>query len=291
MAKKPTQTTDIANYDEELAKLAGQSANLTNSSSGGKFFSTRAGVLAYDDAPLPGNQMCAIVIGWCLENVFYTEKFDADNRTPPTCFAFCKDPEAKDEMGPPPIVDKEDIFDRQSELCVDCPQNEWGSADVGRGKACSNRRRLALIPGGTYVKQGKNGGYELEMFDDADHYKAADVAFLKVSVTSGKSFDAYVKQVAEQLRKPLFAVFTRIWLEPDTKSQFKSCYELIEEVPNELLGVLLKRHKEVMEKIDFDYQPFEEDDAAKPAKGGAAQNSRKKLAGKAKAKPAARARR
>ena len=70
MAAKKTGTA-VANYDEELAKLAGQSATLTDSGGGGRFFSTRAGVLQFDDAPLPGNQMCVIIGSWCLENVYY----------------------------------------------------------------------------------------------------------------------------------------------------------------------------------------------------------------------------
>lgn len=286
MARKPTptETTAIANYDEELAALAGKSAVLTNSSSGGRFFSTRAGVLAYDDSPLPGNQMCAIILGHCLENVFYLDSFDADNRTPPTCFAFCKDVDDKDEMGPPPEVDVEP-FIRQSDQCSDCPQNEWGSAEKGRGKACGNRRRLALIPGGTYVKQ-KNGGHELDLFDDPSHFKSADEAYLKVPVMSGKGFDNYLKSVAEALRKPLFAVFTRIWLEPDPKSQFRVMFELIEEVPAELIPVLLPRHKKIMEGIDFPYRPMEEGEGDKG--GGTAQRASKKLTNRGTTKPAAK---
>ncbi len=273
MARK--QTTDIANYDEELARLTGKATALTNSSEGGRFFSTRAGQLSYDDAPLPGNQMAVVVIGWCLENVYYEGKFDADNRTPPACFAFCKDPEAKDEMGPHEIVDKEDIFDSQSDGCEACPNNQWGSAETGRGKACSNRRRLAMIPAGSYISQGKGKGYELELFDDTDHFKSADVAFMKLPVTSGKGFDSYVKQIAEQLKRPLFAVFTRVWLEPDQKSQFKVMFELLEPVPNELIPTLIKRNASIMETIDFPYTPFTDDDNGKS--GGSTQSASKKL--------------
>lgn len=274
MARKPAKTTgtDVANYDEELAALAGASSTLTDSGGGGRFFSTRAGVLQFDDVALPGNQMAVIVGAWCLENVYYEEAYDADNRTPPTCFAFCKNPDEKDEMGPPDIVDKEDVFDRQSELCSDCPQNEWGSAAKGRGKACGNRRRLALLPAGTYQQQGRNGGYELELIDDADHFRSCDEAFLKVPVMSGKGFDSYVKEIADQFRKPLFAAYTRIYLTPDPKSQFKVNFELIEMVEDKgVLGTLLQRYKKLHEEIDFPYTPFEADEEdAKPTKAGAA---------------------
>lgn len=289
MARKPTGTTAVANYAEELAKLAGAATGLVGSGGGGKFFSTRAGQLAYDDAALPGNQMCAIVIGHCLENVFYTEKFDADNRTPPTCFAFCKDADLKDEMAPVPKDLADPVFEQQADSCGECPNNEWGSAEKGRGKACGNRRRLALIPGGSYKPVGRGGGYELEVFEDPDHFAKADVAFLKVPVTSGKLFDGYLKQVAEQLRKPLFAVLTRIYLEPDTHSQFKVQFELLEECDVGLIPTLLARHKKVMETIDFPYTPFEAEGDDKG--GGTKQAASKKLTGAKKpAKPAARKR-
>lgn len=273
MAAKKKTGTAVTNYDEELAKLAGGAAALTSSGGGGRFFSTRAGVLQFDDAPLPGNQMCVIVAAWCLENVYYDSDFDPDSRTPPACFAFCKNPDEKDEMAPNPEHLKDDVFDQQSEECADCPQNEWGSAAKGRGKACSNRRRLALLPAGTYTSAGRGGGFELELFDDADHFASADAAFLKVPVMSGKGFDSYVRDVADQLKKPLFAVYTRVSVVPDPKSQFKVNFELIEPVGSDLVPTLMARYKKLHEEIDFPYAKFEEAEEEKPA----ARSASKKL--------------
>ena len=281
MARKKTGT-EVANYDEELAALAGASATLTNSEGGGKFFSTRSGILQYDDAPLPGNQMCVIVASWCLENVFYEEAFDPDNRTPPTCFAFCKDPDLKDEMGPPAEHMAEfEEFTIQNETCKGCEQNEWGSAAKGRGKACSNRRRLACIPAGTYTPVGRGGGFELELIDDAEHFQSAEEAYLKVPVMSGKGFDSYVKDVADQLKRPLFAVYTRVFITPDPKSQFKVNFELIEQVDNSLIPVLMERYRKLDETIDFPYVPFRGDEEeATPARKASA--SKKLTRGKKK---------
>jgi len=280
-AKKPAPSKAVTNYDEELAKLAGKSATLTSSGGGGRFFSTKSGQLAFDDVPLPGNQMCVIIGAWCLENVYYDSDYDADNRTPPACFAFCKDPEAKDEMGPPEILEGNDDFDKQSDDCESCPQNQWGSAAKGRGKACSNRRRLACLPGGTYTPVGKGGGFELELIEDADHFRTCDEAYLKVPVMSGKGFDAFVRDVADQFSKPLFAVYARIFLSPDPKSQFRVNFELIEPVSDELIPTLLERYKKLDEAIDFPYVVFEEEEAAPKTKAAA---SKKLTRGKAPAR-------
>lgn len=268
MARKSTKTgTAVANIDEELRQLAGQSATLTDSGGGGKFISTRSGILQYDDSALPGNQMCAIVIAWCLENVYYDGPFDPDNRAPPTCFAFCKNPDEKDEMGPNPEHLTDDVFEQQSDLCRDCPQNEWGSARQGRGKACGNRRRLALLPAGTYSGKGSD---QLELIEDDEHFRTCEEAYLKVPVMSGKGFDAYVRDVSEQFNKPLFAVYTRIYILPDAKSQFKVHFELIEPVDKDLLPALLERYKKLHETIDFPYVPFTEDEDEQPARKASA---------------------
>lgn len=259
-------STALANWQEELAaqaKVAVASED-TAATGGGRFFSTRAGVLSFDEAQLPGNQMACVIVDSIMENVYYEEKFDPDSKQPPTCYAFGRD---ADTMEPHEEVDKHEEFTRQSDLCKNCPQNEWGSADTGRGKACSNRRRLALIPAGTYRTLGKGGGFELELEEDASHYANAELAYLKLPVMSVKGFASYLKQVAEQFGRPLHGVLTRIWLEPDPKSQFRIKFELIENAPDDIIPVLMARHKAAMAEIEFPYIPRADDEEAKPARG------------------------
>lgn len=286
MATKKTGT-EVANWRSEMANAAKKVAEAEKNEGGGRFFSMKAGVLKFDDVAMPGNMMACVIVHGIYENVFYGAKYDPDNKTPPTCFAFW-DPvtgeDADDEMAPHEDVDKEDCFERQSELCHGCPQNEWGSAEVGKGKACSNRRRLAVIPAGVYKSLGKNKGFDLEMFESSDDFKKSDIAFIKLPVMSVKNYSAYVREVSEQLGKPAWAVFTNIAVEPDDRSQFRMTFELIDEVPDDFMDVIYKRHTEAVDSTAFPYRP-PSDDAAEdeaPVKNNAA----KKLAGGAK-KPAA----
>lgn len=271
---------EVADFDAELAAMAEQSSTLTNSSAGGKFFSTSGGILKFDDTPLPDNQMCVIIAAHCLENVYYEDDYDPGQVSPPTCFAFCKDPANIKTFGPP--EDMDDAFERQSDTCHDCWANEFGSASKGKGKACSNRRRLAVLPAGTYDKDG-----DLELYDDAEHFASCEEAYLKVPVMSGKRFDNYLKQIADQMRKPLFAVYTRVYLEPDPKSQFTVNFELIEEIEDkDMLRSLMARYKSLHEEIDFPYAPPSEEEEEKPkpraaankklTKGGGTRGRRKK---------------
>lgn len=263
MAKKPTETktgTALTHWRDAMGTAAVAQAAIEQSSGGGKFFSIRAGVLKYDDIAMPGNQIACVILHGVYENLYYADKFDADSKTPPTCFAFWDDTH-DDEMQPHPDVDKEDCFERQSDVCDGCPMNEWGSADVGKGKACGNRRRLALIPAGSYKTLGKNKGLELEMFDEEKPFKEAAIAFMKLPVTSVKAYSAFVREISEQLGRPTWGVFANIAVEPDDKTQVKVTFELLEEIPDELMDIVYKRHVEAKEAIEFPYRPPSEEDA------------------------------
>lgn len=281
MAAKKTGT-EVVSWQDAAKKAAGVQAEAEKSTGGGNFFSMRAGVLKFDDIELPGNQMACVILHGIYENVYYDTKFDPENKTPPACFAFW-DPttgdDADEEMQPHEDVDKEDCFTRQSDLCHGCPQNEWGSADTGKGKACSNRRRLAIIPAGMYKSLGKNKGLELEMFDEEADFSKSDIAFMKLPVTSVKRYSQFVREVSEQLGKPTWAVFCNIEVSPHDRFQVEVNFELIDEIPDELMDVVYKRQQEAAGVTAFPYRPPSDEDEGKeaPVKNTAA----KKLAGTA----------
>lgn len=283
MARKPASKTGTAvvNYEEEMLRQAQEAQDAEKLGGGGRFFSTAAGVLTFDDTPLPGNQMAVVILDGIHENLFYGTAYDPDNRAPPKCFAFGRDENGtlvkEDDLEPHPIVDEDtETFERQSEGCKGCPQNEWGSAERGRGKACGNRRRLAVIPAGTYVGQGKGKGFELELFDDEEMFVKSDLAFLKLPVMSVKNYSQFVHSVSAEFRRPPHGVFARIYLEPNQKSQFSVEFEVLEEVPNELLPVIMRRHEEAKKSIAFPYTPFKEDEEEeqKPARRSSAKLSK-----------------
>lgn len=232
---KPSASKAIANWDEELAKYAQQTAETeANTGSGFPTFSTAAGVLSLNDAPLPGNQMAVVILDTTFENVYYEGSYDAKNPQPPICFA-----QARKDVD---LVPHDTVVERgqaQAEACEGCPMNEWGSADTGRGKACKNQRRLVVIPAGSFAKNG-----DFTPIEDPAHFAKAEAAFLKVPVTSVKGYAAYVKQIAITLRRPPFAVITRVSVVPDAKSQFLVQFEALEEIADPaMFQALLDRHE------------------------------------------------
>lgn len=268
MATRKPQTTAITNWDAELAEAADASAAMEANTGGGQFFSVRGGVLQFDGNPLPGNQACVIIVDAILENVYYEGAYDPDTPQAPTCFAFDRD---EAEMSPPETVDKTPEFERQSPQCKGCPQNEFGTANVGRGKACRNTRRLALIPAGSYDQKGN-----LTLFGDPDHFSKTPLAYMKLPVTSVKGYATFVKQVAGTLRRPPHGIITHLSVVPDVKTQFKVVFEALDKVPNELMQAVMLRHTEAASVIEFPYTPLDATEPAKPAaRGRAAPKTRK----------------
>lgn len=244
MAKKTG--TELANWDLELARQAAAAADMEASTAGGTFFSLRGGQLTFNDAPLPNNQMAVVVLDGILENVLYEGKFDPDEISGPVCFAFGRDEKT---MAP-----HKDVLKPQATTCAVCPHNEWGTADTGRGKACRNTRRLALIPAGSFAQ----GTGKFEPITEVEHYDTAQIAYLKLPVTSVKAYAAVVKQIASALKRPPHGIFMKFKVVPDAKTQFRVLVEPLCPVPNNLLPSIMKRHEEAVDAIMFAYKSYAE---------------------------------
>lgn len=234
---------------------------------GGQFLSIRAGVLSFDGAAVKDSTVEMVPLEYVFENAYYVDDFDADNPHAPVCFAFSgsidtlkpgEDATALEARMAPHA----DSAQPQHATCKGCPRNEFGTADKGKGKACKNGFRLALLHS-DYLKK-------------PDSIAAAPVAFLKVPPTSLGAWATFVKKVANVLEKPFYAVVARIKATPDAKTQVKVGFEPAGEVPRPSMGQVFRRHREAYSLLTVPYQA--EDRTAKgPAKGKGAP---KKAAGK-----------
>lgn len=206
----------------------------------GQFMSTRGGILQFQGTPVPGNKMLAVVLASCLENAFYEGEFDADNPTPPSCYAFGN---VDSEMVPHDAVKKP-----VSDSCSDCPNNKFGSAEKGRGKACKNGVRIALMHADDLKKGIDN----------------APVAFLKIPPTSLPGWKAYQDQL-ELADKPSYFGTTEVSIVPDPKSQFKVIFTLNRGVDRKLEEQLFMKAKAAEKTLA---QPYQEIDTSALKKGG-----------------------
>lgn len=180
MSMKDIQKQLAAVTSDQTARIeknAGQSIGIK-----GKKFAYKGDVI--------GRVLSAVIVDFVRVNAFYDEAFHEDEVALPACMAIS--PHGQD-MDP---VDKSPR--KQHEHCDGCPQNAWGSADVGRGKACAEQYRLAIMilaPGETYAN--------------------ADMAVITCPPTTKKNFGTYVKSLNEKSGIPPLAVVTELTFDDD----------------------------------------------------------------------------
>lgn len=97
----------------------------------------QAGQLKLDDKPVVGNKLSLIVVDYKFANQWFAEKFQPGVAATPACYAFGNEEAG---MAPHPAAPKP-----QATSCAICPKNVFGTAEMGRGKACQNTRRLLVV--------------------------------------------------------------------------------------------------------------------------------------------------
>ena len=80
----------------------------------------------------------AVILDWRNFNKYYTAAYNPQKPEPPQCFAIHS---VISEMKPGAEVTKPGHAD-----CAGCTFNKFASAATGRGKACRNTVRLAVVP-------------------------------------------------------------------------------------------------------------------------------------------------
>lgn len=222
-----------AKWEKEMAALAVQEAEkevLT-----GQFISIKGGVMTLAGQRLADNKVKVVVIDHIFENAYYVGKYDPDNPSPPVCFAFGREEEA--------MVPHDDSAEKQNDACGGCPMNAFNSdPDGGKGKACKNGRRLALLSASELTPEA---------------IKRGEIAYLKVPPTSLKGWAYYLKALAGTYQRPAFGVVTEIGVVPDPQSQVRVTFNMVEVLDPKVVKAIMERRQEVAQQIDFPYKPGE----------------------------------
>lgn len=241
-------STEIVDYDALLAGMAKKATATEKPSSSS--ISVKAGILAYNGTPVPDNKLDCIIIASTHSNLYYEDKYNPNDIKNPVCFAYSVDPEEV-EMVPHPKASKP-----QSDKCETCWANQWNSdPGGGKGKACKNTRKLAIIPADV----------------QAEDIVTAEVATLSLPVmTVSKQWSPYVHKLSTLYQRPPLAMITRIGVKPDPKSQFQITFDDVRPVDKTMLKGLIDKGEASMVLLERAYEPnVEEDegDSPKPKRG------------------------
>lgn len=251
--KKTTKTeqsstgTALQPWEQRMAEKAAQAAETAQSTGGSSpSIGTRGGVFTIDGAEVEGNVLQVVILDFVVDVTYYESDFDPDDITPPTAFALGRNEKT--------LEWHEDSHpDFAGQPLKDSPVFQWGSADKGRGKAAKSRRRLMVISS-----------------DDLEEDVAsAEVRKLTVPVTSGKEFDAYVKQLKVGHNRAPCGVLTEIRIKPHPKYQFELKFKMLGLVEDEVMSDILDKVDSIEAELFTPYAKWdsaEQEENAKPSK-------------------------
>ena len=189
-ATKPRATASLPiAYDEQLAREAADIAKRIAAPSGDRIrFRSSKGFTTPDG--FEGDTLEVVVIDFVSANMFYDRPFVPDDPSAPACFAIGPEPTLLAPSANSPEV--------QSTSCSVCPNNQFGSAPNGKGKACKNTRLLAVTP--------------FAALDDPE--ATPPIWIMAVPPTSMKGFDSYVKGLATRFQTVPIGVLTQVTMNP-----------------------------------------------------------------------------
>lgn len=239
------------NWQEQMAQEAKAVARAFRPVTGQ--ISTKSGIMSYMDRPLPGNKIECIILAAIFENNLFDGKFDPRNPRNPVCYAFGQ---TMPDGGKPEMVPHTEVQSPIAPTCRECPNSQWGSDEdspSGKGKKCKEIYKLGLVP----------------VTSAMDDSVKAEMAILRVPVTSRKNFEVFVNTAAGSLQRPSWGVIAEISLVPDQRTQFQMKFAVKEAVPEDYLGNIYPRITGAYEALMQKYEENKDKpEAEAPAKAG-----------------------
>lgn len=228
----------IVSWKDRMAEMAKDVA--ATEKVGGNFISFQGGRLKVGEDLVPGDKMNVVVASYVWEYTYFPNKYDPTKIVSPVCYAYGMGEETMTIAGEEP----------QSDSCVGCPRNEWGSAGEGsKGKACKNGRKLALIHA-----------------DSLSNVAKAEVMIARLPVTSVKGFQKVFSDVSKVLGMPTFGVVVEMSVTPDPMSQFKVNFKIVDQIKDDAtLEALFSRYETLSQELRAPYPTNAELDERRPA--------------------------
>lgn len=264
---KTTAGGALVPYSERRAAAAAQYVTQVREPPAGDMISLKGGVFSIGEDVL-GDEIAVVILNSVWLNVYFHEDYDPSQPASPKCYAYGH---SKEEMAPHiSMAQHPEWFVPQAVDCESCQWNTFGSARKGAGKACSNKERLSLVPGGIYETQKGTKDKKLTLFlgeERHKHFLEAAALSLTVSVTSVRNWNEYVRKLAETMGQPPYGVITRMALEKSKKhEQWDVVFETLEIIPDDVFDVVAKRHNDVAAHIVQPYSPPKDREDGKPAR-------------------------
>jgi hypothetical protein len=249
---KSTAVAMPVNWRDRMKQVAVKVAEVEAPSGG--FISFKSGRLNIGDQVMPGDKIECIVVDYLLHNKYFDTPYNANKQTSPACYAFAREEES---MKPSEGDGDENpgARDPQANSCAECPNNEWGSAGGGsRGKACTNSRRLWVLPA--------------SVVNGPDKVRVTDFLQCDMPATSIKNFSKFVNDCAASGNAP-FQFIMEMSVKPHPTSLFQVHFKAMEQIKDEAILEALANRNWKHEQEAFPMYPTVEQLAERAAGGSA----------------------
>jgi hypothetical protein len=225
----------------------------------GGFISFKSGRLTIGEVMMPGDKIECVVVDYLFHNKWFDTPYNSQKPTPPACYAYARDDESLQPYtgrpgGGPDGADIPGCDDPQSDFCSTCPKNEWGSAGGGsRGKACTNSRRIWLLPA--------------DVAQSVDKAQRTEYLQCDLPPTSVKNFQRFVNDAAASGMAP-FQMVVELSVKPDDKTLFQVNWKPMEQIKDEAILEALARRNWLSEQQPYPNYPTKEEMSDRAQGGG-----------------------
>lgn len=246
----PVQEPDWAKALREKAKQARAVETL-----GMPRVTHASSVLMIDGQKVKDNKLLVIPIGIAYAKTYFKGKYVQGASDTPGCYAFGA--ESDKGLHPHPQAP-----DKQAPDCDTCEHNKFGTAELGRGKRCSDKRRVAFILAADLAKDG-----------EAEVAKAVAKALIyQIEVPPGslRGFGTFLKSLEDAtVYGSIQEAVVQISTENVAGKAYTVNFEFMDRVPAQAMPYLLKRAEGVYEQLSQPFPVIEQEDKApaKPVKG------------------------
>lgn len=223
----PNTAVVPAGWEDRFAQYVDDTPSASTLTDGWPWISAAGGSFSFLDAPV-GETMEVIVLGATRENLKYDGDYNPSEPSAPVCWAIDKG----DGLAP-----SDKVADAIHPTCEGCVNDEWGSGK-GRGKACRNYVRLALVSADNPGRDGSR---------------------LRLPPTAVGAWAKYARKIEVGLKRPLFSCVTRLSI-VRRPAGFSIVPELAGFVNDEAsLETLAARLDESKVELLREYEPREDD--------------------------------
>lgn len=225
--KEQSTKTEVMSVEEQIKQqLALQSQKAESLMGKVNLISFKGGQLIVDGSPVPNGEAEVLVLAQQSERAYYEGEFDPSVVQVPTCYSF-------DLVAPHP-----ECANPQHDTCEGCPKDKWGSGKRGKGKACRESARVAVIPAGAPLDTGP----------------IYQCSFPVTSLPSVQEF--FSRCGSSGMLSGQFV--TRLKVVPDPKTFFKASLTPVRKLEAQDFGALLKRMNQAREQLLQPYPTFEQ---------------------------------